>query len=118
MTKSPKSRLNTGPFRAFFFFLRKRCFNPLSASSSVGPYRVSIHSQNHPPTDSFPADRSRVDCPLPEGKSFREGMPGFVERQVKISLKGEASDHKGIFGQRIRAPGVRARVFYPERLDK
>jgi sirohydrochlorin cobaltochelatase len=60
---------------------------------------VSIHSRLHPPTDSVPADRSRVDYPLPEGRGCRESMPGFAGRQVGISLKGEASDHKGIFGE-------------------
>jgi hypothetical protein len=40
-----------------------------------------------------------VDCPLPEGRGYWEGMPGFAGRQVGISLKGEASNHKGISGK-------------------
>jgi intracellular multiplication protein IcmL len=44
--------------------------------------RVSIHSRLHPPTDSVPADRNRVDCPFPEGKGYRKDRPGAVERQV------------------------------------
>jgi 23S rRNA pseudouridine1911/1915/1917 synthase len=45
------------------------------------PFHVSIPSRLHPPTDSVPADRSRVDCPLPEGRGYQEGMPGCAGRQ-------------------------------------
>jgi hypothetical protein len=58
---------------------------------------VSIHNRNHPPTDSALADRSRVDCPLLEGRDYREGRSGVAGRQAGISLKGEVSDHEGIF---------------------
>ncbi|MDR1345263.1 MAG: hypothetical protein LBK03_00975, partial [Bacteroidales bacterium] len=44
----------------------------------LSPDGVSIHSQLHPPTDSVSADRNRVDCPLPEGRGYWEGMPGFA----------------------------------------
>jgi hypothetical protein len=47
----------------------------------------------------IPADRSRVDCPLPEGRGYRKGMPALAGRQSAISLKGEASDHKGGFDE-------------------
>ena len=60
---------------------------------------VSIHSQLHPPTDSTSADRSQVDCPLPEGRGYQEGIPGFAGSQAGISLKGEVSDHKGNFDE-------------------
>jgi uncharacterized LabA/DUF88 family protein len=59
---------------------------------------ISTHSRFHPATDSAPADRSRVDCPLPEGRSYLKGMSGQAGRQAGISLRGEASDHKGSFG--------------------
>jgi hypothetical protein len=66
-----------------------------------GSADVSIHSRLHPPTDSVPADWNRVDCPLPEGRGYREGMSGYAGRQAGISLKGEVSDHKGIFDEII-----------------
>jgi hypothetical protein len=40
-----------------------------------------------------------VDCPLPEGRGYREDMPGFAGRLMKISLKGEDSDHEEIFDE-------------------
>jgi hypothetical protein len=64
---------------------------------------VSIHSRLHPPTGSVPADRNRVDCPLPEERDCWEGMPGYAGRQTGISLKGEVSDHKGIFDEAVSA---------------
>ena len=63
--------------------------------------RVAIHSRLHPPTDSTSADRNQVDCPLPEGRGYQEGIPGFAGSQAGISLTAgisleeEVSDHKG-----------------------
>ncbi|MDR3362758.1 MAG: DUF2442 domain-containing protein [Desulfovibrio sp.] len=37
----------------------------IPSQSASSAEHVSIHSRLHPPTDSGPADRSRVDCPLP-----------------------------------------------------
>jgi antirestriction protein ArdC len=56
-----------------------------SLALEFGTSAVSIHSQLHPPTDSVPTDRSRVDCPLPEGRDYRNGRPGTAERQEGIS---------------------------------
>jgi hypothetical protein len=64
-------------------------------------FNVSIHIRHHSPDDSAPADRSRVDCPLPEGRGYQDGMPGIAGRQA-ISLKGEVSDHKGRVGEILR----------------
>jgi oligopeptide/dipeptide ABC transporter ATP-binding protein len=58
---------------------------------------VSIHNRLHPPIDSVPADRNRVDCPLPEGRGYRKCAPDLAGSQANISLKGEVSDHKGNF---------------------
>jgi hypothetical protein len=48
---------------------------------------ISIHSRLHPPTDSVPADRSRVDVP-----SLKVGLS-------RRKAEHEASDHKGISGE-------------------
>jgi hypothetical protein len=82
---------------------------------SIRFVRVSIHSRLHPPTDSFPAYRSRVNrlCrPMPHWSTFSSTMTNFCvapaemrgysptprstekPSEVKISLKGELSNHK------------------------
>jgi microcompartment protein CcmL/EutN len=60
------------------------------------PIDVSIHSRLHPPTDSVPADRKRVESPPPEGKGRQNGRPGLAGRHEEIFLKGAVSAHKGI----------------------
>jgi hypothetical protein len=66
-------------------------------------FYVSIHNRLHPPIDSVPADRNRVDCPLPEGSGYRKCAPGLAGSQAGISLKGEVSDHKGNFYKRAES---------------
>jgi superfamily I DNA/RNA helicase len=51
---------------------------------------VSIHSRLHPPTDSVPAERSRVDCPLPSGRGYRKGISG--EQNDVTALEREKND--------------------------
>jgi hypothetical protein len=41
-----------------------------------------------------------VDCPLPEGRGYRNGRTGEAGGQAGISLKGEVSDHKGNFDEK------------------
>jgi hypothetical protein len=60
-------------------------------------------AQGFNPRPAPSADRLRPGgqepggLPLPEGRGYREGRPGFAGRQARISLKGEVSNHKGNF---------------------
>jgi hypothetical protein len=42
--------------------------------------------------------------PLPEGRGYREGMPGLTVHQVGISLKEEVPNHKGNSDENNAAP--------------
>jgi hypothetical protein len=73
--------------------LVRKCFNPHPAPSA-GRLR--------------PGCVRRVDCPLPEGRDYRNGMPSLVGRQTGISLKGELSNHKGNFDEIVPHDAVHA----------
>jgi hypothetical protein len=64
-------------------------------------FQVSIHTRLHPPGDYSTSASIRREwiAPLPEGRGYREGIPGFAGSQAGISLKGEVSDHKGSFDE-------------------
>ena len=66
-------------------------------------YYVSIHSRPIRRLTPQPTERGRADCPSLKGGAAKKDFIGFAVLSTPFfPLKGEVSNHKGIFDEHIK----------------
>ena len=84
-------------------FLRRECARALAKRLRYGylqPMFVSIHSRPIRRLAPQPTARGRADCPSLKGGVTERALPGFAVLSTTLfPLKGEVSNHKGIFDE-------------------
>ena len=74
--------------------------NPGGSYSPDSLYNISIHSRPIRRLTPQPTDRGRADCPSMKGGGTEKDFIGFaVLSTTRFPLKGEVSNHKGIFDE-------------------
>ena len=72
----------------------------MNSGHSRTPRHVSIHSRPIRRLTPQPTDRGRADCPSLQGGVTEKDFIGFAVLSTTLfPLKGEVSNHKGIFDE-------------------
>ena len=105
-------RRNASDFHAFpssrFAAWTAWSTRPQLSNLSQGEPDVSIHSRPIRRLTPQPTDRGRADCPSLKGGGTEKDFIGFaVLSTTRFPLKGEVSNHKGIFDEIFRSTPLR-----------